>query len=133
MDPPQYLGATIVATKDVPVRVKFYNLLPTGVDGNLFIPVDTTVMGSGMTATGHEFMIANPDMLDPQNPMCDMEAPDPDNCYTENRATLHLHGGISPWISDGTPHQWITPAGENTAYPQGVSVSPVPDMTGRPE
>ena len=49
-------------------------------------------------------------------------------CYAENRATLHLHGGISPWISDGTPHQWITPAGENTAYPQGVSVRPVPDM-----
>ena len=36
-------------------------------------------------------------------------------CFTENRATLHLHGGITPWISDGTPHQWITPAGENTA------------------
>ncbi len=49
-------------------------------------------------------------------------------CYTENRATLHLHGGITPWISDGTPHQWITPAGENTAYPKGVSVSNVPDM-----
>ncbi len=49
-------------------------------------------------------------------------------CYPENRATLHLHGGISPWISDGTPHQWITPAGENTPYPQGVSVRPVPDM-----
>ena len=49
-------------------------------------------------------------------------------CYSENRATLHLHGGITPWISDGTPHQWITPAGENTAYPKGVSVSNVPDM-----
>ena len=30
-------------------------------------------------------------------------------CYTQNRATLHLHGGATPWISDGTPHQWITP------------------------
>ena len=48
--------------------------------------------------------------------------------YTENRATLHLHGGVTPWISDGTPHQWITPAGENTAYPKGVSVQNVPDM-----
>ena len=48
--------------------------------------------------------------------------------YTQNRATLHLHGGVTPWISDGTPHQWITPAGENTAYPKGVSVSNVPDM-----
>lgn len=121
-----------MAQNDRPVRILFRNLLPTGAGGNLFIPVDTTVMGSGMTATGHEFMAANPGMVDPQNPMCS----DPmkammvaDNaCYAENRATLHLLGGISPWISDGTPHQWITPAGENTAYPQGVSVVPVPDM-----
>jgi FtsP/CotA-like multicopper oxidase with cupredoxin domain len=133
VEAPQYLGATIVAQKDRPVRVKFYNLLPTGEAGNLFIPVDTTVMGSGMTATGHEWMMANPDMVDPLNPMCSM----PDKaamvadglCFAENRATLHLHGGISPWISDGTPHQWITPAGENTPYPQGVSVRPVPDMS----
>jgi FtsP/CotA-like multicopper oxidase with cupredoxin domain len=50
------------------------------------------------------------------------------HCYAENRATLHLHGGVTPWISDGTPHQWITPADENTAYPEGVSVVDVPDM-----
>ena len=50
------------------------------------------------------------------------------DCFAENRATLHLHGGISPWISDGTPHQWITPAGENTSYPKGVSVVNVPGM-----
>ena len=130
--PPHYLGPTIVAAKDRPVRVKFYNLLPTGIDGDLFIPVDTTVMGSGM----------GPDLYpmvetDPQNPMCGMgydmvtgdRIPKTEGCYTENRATLHLHGGISPWISDGTPHQWITPAGETTLYPQGVSVTPVPDMT----
>ena len=39
--------------------------------------------------------------------------------YTQNRATLHLHGGLTPWISDGTPHQWTTPAGENDRLPQG--------------
>ena len=50
------------------------------------------------------------------------EYPKPTECFAENRATLHLHGGITPWISDGTPHQWTTPAGESTAYPQGVSV-----------
>ena len=50
------------------------------------------------------------------------------DCFKDNRATLHLHGGITPWISDGTPHQWITPAGEATGYPQGVSVGNVPDM-----
>ncbi|MGB7876454.1 MAG: multicopper oxidase domain-containing protein, partial [Anaerolineales bacterium] len=125
-----YLGPAIVAQKDRPVRILFRNLLPTGMDGNLFIPVDSTVMGSGMTATGHEMM--DPTQIDPLNPMC--SGPDKAMmvaqglCYADNRATLHLHGGISPWISDGTPHQWITPAGENTAYPQGVSVQPVPDM-----
>jgi FtsP/CotA-like multicopper oxidase with cupredoxin domain len=129
VDPPHYLGATIVAEKDRPVRVKFYNLLPTGDAGNLFIPVDTTVMGSGMTADGH---MMDPMMMDPLNPMCSaaMKAMEvaAGNCYPDNRATLHLHGGISPWISDGTPRQWITPAGEDTPYPQGVSVVPVPDM-----
>ncbi|MEN4042840.1 MAG: multicopper oxidase domain-containing protein [Anaerolineaceae bacterium] len=119
---PHYLGPTIVATKDRPVRILFRNLLPTGAAGNLFIPVDTTVMGSGMGAE-----MAGMAEPDPQNPMCGME-PKPYECYTENRATLHLHGGISPWISDGTPHQWITPANENTPYPQGVSVVNVPDM-----
>ncbi|MEJ5309116.1 MAG: multicopper oxidase domain-containing protein [Anaerolineae bacterium] len=121
--PPHYMGPTIVAAKDRPVRIKFYNLLPTGVDGNLFLPVDTTVMGSG---PGPLLDMSQPDP-DPQNPMCGM-LPKPYECYAENRATLHLHGGISPWISDGTPHQWITPANENTPYPQGVSVMPVPDM-----
>lgn len=133
-----YLGPAIVAQKDRPVRILFRNLLPTSEGGNLFIPVDTTVMGSGMTASGHEFMEANPEMVDPQNPMC--SGPDKammvaaGHCYADSRATLHLHGGITPWISDGTPHQWITPAGENTTYPQGVSVVPVPDMgdTGNP-
>jgi FtsP/CotA-like multicopper oxidase with cupredoxin domain len=128
-----YLGPAIVAQKDRPVRILFRNLLPTGAEGNLFIPVDTTVMGSGMTATGHDNM--DPTMIDPQVPMCN--EPDPmmkakmvaaGDCFAENRATLHLHGGISPWISDGTPHQWITPAGEDTPYPEGVSVVDVPDM-----
>lgn len=127
-----YLGPAIVAQKDRPVRILFRNLLPKGQGGNLFIPVDSTVMGSGMTADGHAWMMQNPDMVDPLNPMC--SGPDKAMmvaqglCFADNRATLHLHGGISPWISDGTPHQWITPAGENTAYPEGVSVQPVPDM-----
>ncbi len=128
--PPHYLGPAIVAQKDRPVRIKFYNLLPTGVDGNLFLPVDTTVMGSGMGPLA-DMMTENPN---PQIPICDGVTDPLDACYTENRAIVHLHGGISPWISDGTPHQWITPAGEDTPYPEGVSVVPVPDMedTGDP-
>ena len=118
-----YLGPAIVATKDRPVRILFRNLLPTGAGGNLFIPVDSTVMGSGPGSD----MPMGANFADPQNPACS-SLPKPIECFTENRATLHLHGGISPWISDGTPHQWITPAGEGTPYPQGVSVQPVPDM-----
>lgn len=109
-DPITYLGPIIQATKDRPVRVKFTNNLPVGEGGDLFIPVDTTVMGAGMGPIEMEGM---PGMME---------------MYTENRASVHLHGGITPWISDGTPHQWITPAGEDTVYPEGVSVRNVPDM-----
>lgn len=135
VDPPHYLGAAIVTQEDRPVRIKFYNLLPTGAGGNLFLPVDSTVMGSGPTPAGHMEAMQDPPVApwdDPQNPPC--SGPDKASlvaqglCYADNRAIIHLHGGISPWISDGTPHQWITPAGENTPYPQGVSVRPVPDM-----
>lgn len=129
--PPHYLGPAIVAQKNRPVRILFRNLLPSGAGGNLFIPTDTTVMGSGMTAAGH----MDPSMMmDPQNPMCDASSEMKPQmvadglCYAENRGTLHLHGGISPWISDGTPHQWITPADQSTPYPKGVSVRNVPDM-----
>jgi FtsP/CotA-like multicopper oxidase with cupredoxin domain len=47
--------------------------------------------------------------------------------YTQNRATLHLHGGATPWISDGTPHQWTTPPGESGPA-RGDSTAFVPDM-----
>jgi FtsP/CotA-like multicopper oxidase with cupredoxin domain len=141
---PSYLGPAIVAQKDRAVRILFRNLLPAGIGGNLFIPTDTSVMGSGM----------GPDLrgmpeVDPQNPACDSSSTMTKTvgCFTENRATVHLHGGISPWISDGTPHQWITPADETLPYPdvdlladptapdhgnavenKGVSVEYVPDM-----
>jgi FtsP/CotA-like multicopper oxidase with cupredoxin domain len=130
---PHYLGPLIVAQKDRPVRVVFRNLLPTGVKGDLFLPVDTTVMGAGPGQGGTDGSQANMGVgAQPQNPLCGLTAK-PSWCYTENRATIHLHGGATPWISDGTPHQWITPAGESrdgtlTPYPQGVSVKMVPDM-----
>jgi len=100
---PHYLGPWIVATSGRPVRVKFTNRLPAGSRGKLFLPVDTTVMGSGL-------------------------GPDGQSLYPENRATLHLHGGLPAWISDGTPHQWTAPAGEPGAYTRGVGAQNVPDM-----
>jgi hypothetical protein len=57
---PQYLGPIITATSydptkpagvagnGQPTRVKFTNYLPTGSGGNLFIPMDSTIMGAGM-------------------------------------------------------------------------------------
>jgi hypothetical protein len=108
---PSYLGPAIVAQKDTAVRILFRNLLPAGSGGDLFIPTDTSVMGAGMGPDLHGM----PE-IDPQNPTCGA-TPKPAGCFTENRADLHLHGGLTPWISDGTPHQWITPAGETLPYP----------------
>ena len=113
---PHYLGPLLVAQGRAhgvaspagdprPVRVKFYNLLPTGAGGDLFLPVDETVPGSA-------------------------EGPVPGEKYTQNRATIHLHGNNTVWLSDGNTHQWITPAGETTPYPAGVSARNVPDMAG---
>lgn len=120
IDQPRYLGPMIIAQKDMPVRIKFTNYLPTGTGGDLFLPVDTSVMGAGMGPT--------PMLMPNGMPMRNPDGTIMYESYSENRATLHLHGGNTPWISDGTPHQWITPAGENTAYPKGVSVEYVPDM-----
>ena len=114
VNPPSYLGPVIVATSNKAVRFKFYNLLPVGPKaangtrpGDLFLPVDETVMGSGL------------------GPAIPGGAGDK---FTQNRHAVHLHGNNTVWISDGTPHQWITPANETTPYPQGVSVYNVPDM-----
>jgi FtsP/CotA-like multicopper oxidase with cupredoxin domain len=102
---PSYLGPVIVAQKNKPVRVKAVNLLPTGAAGALPFPVDHTYMGAGaQDATG----------------LLTGELPD-------TRTAIHLHGGTTPWISDGTPRQWFTPKGEAGAS-RGVSATDVPDM-----
>ncbi len=101
---PHYLGPLIIAQKDRPVRIKFFDMLPA--NGSLAMPVDTSKMiGAGEGPLG----------------------PAGGN-YSINRAVIHLHGGHTPWISDGTPHQWITPAGETTSYAKGLSFQNVPDM-----
>jgi FtsP/CotA-like multicopper oxidase with cupredoxin domain len=116
VDRPHYLGPVILAQKGRAVRFKFYNYLPKGGydavtgmrNGDLFLPVDTTLLGAGRDPSG--------------------------TLYPQNRATIHLHGGDAPWISDGTPHQWITPAGERkvandpATWWKGVSTRNVSDM-----
>ena len=146
VDKPHYLGPTIVAQKDRPVRITFVNLLPTGAAGDLFLPVDSSMMGAGegnMSMPFDPMPTAGGTVLDEaRNPMCTglsvdaasqqwtVAAKMAEHCFKDNRATLHLHGGNTPWISDGTPHQWITPADESTPWPEGVSVKSVPDMVG---
>ncbi len=103
-----YLGPLILASRNRPVRVLFQDSLAT----NLNIPVDTTYMGAGAVSDGVNSGMAS-----------------------QKRAVLHLHGGNTPWISDGTPHQWVTPNGDLTALPatgfaKGFSFQNVPDMVG---
>jgi FtsP/CotA-like multicopper oxidase with cupredoxin domain len=124
VDKPHFLGPVINASEGVAVRMKFVNMLPVGRfdgvkrNGDLFIPVDETFVGAGY-------------------------GPDGLFQFSQNRAMIHLHGGDSPWISDGNPHQWITPAGEAnpaiagslasqgadpSVYLRGQGVHNVPDM-----
>jgi len=101
---PQYLGPIIIAQRDRPVRILFDNYLPPTSDpGYLFVPVDTSYLGAG---PGFNNATGGPD----------------------NRAVIHLHGGVTPWVSDGTPQQWLTPGNEPTGYAQGPSTANVPDM-----
>ena len=139
--PANYLGPAIVAQKDRPVRILFRNLLPTGAGGNLFIPVDSTVMGSGPTPDGHELaMTETYPFDDPQNPCAADRAKTPSlrrvSASPTTGPSSTCTAASRPGSADGTPHQWITPAGESTDYPQGTSVRPVPDMdavdTGNP-
>ncbi len=107
-----YLGPLIRARRGRPVRIKFVNQLPGGSAGKLFLPVDTTVTGAGAGPRGG------------------------DQTYPQNRASLHLQGGLTPWISGGSPYQWITPPGERSPYADGPGLTNVPDMwfdaQGRP-
>jgi FtsP/CotA-like multicopper oxidase with cupredoxin domain len=97
-----FLGPIILGTSYRPVRMTFKNELPTGAAGDLNIPTDTSLPGTNTGPDG--------------------------TTYTQNRIAVHLHGGNSPWISDGTQHQWTVPAGEATTLKKGMAVKYVPDM-----
>jgi len=44
----------------------------------------------------------------------------------DNRATVHLHGGLVPWTSDGGPHSWFAPNGAKGLSYVDVGISPAP-------
>ncbi len=123
--------------------------------GDLFIPVDHTLFGGGdgQTQAGYKDLLCGDVLAGPNNagdptlsacaggmnadgtttPLGYVHVPKFEY-YTENREELHLHGGDNPWISDGHPHQWITPAADelNAAeaqnYRRGDIAYNVPDM-----
>lgn len=131
---PNYMGPLIVAKRGTPVRIKFTNEL----NKPFFLPVDSTVMGAGYGPPIHTTDNPGGNPAWAKGDICTAtQATTPGNdcangTYSTNRAELHLHGGDAPWISDGTPHQWITPAksvgGDPSIYKKGVSFRNAPDM-----
>jgi FtsP/CotA-like multicopper oxidase with cupredoxin domain len=113
-DNPHYLGPIILTTTGTPVRIRALNFLPPGRaaldangkvtarNGDMFLPVDESLPGAGVTPANDK--------------------------YPQSRVAFHLHGGDSPWISDGTPHQWVTAAGDPSPYKRGDRTTNVPDM-----
>ncbi len=58
----------------------------------------------------------------------DTGLPGADTSFPQNRVAIHLHGGDSPWISDGTPHQWFGAVGDANPNKKGDRLTNVPDM-----
>lgn len=90
-DTPHYDGPIVTSTRNKPVRIKYSNLLPVG--GAL------DVFGNGVPGR-------NGDLFLP------VDATLPGGALQQNRIDIHLHGGVTPWISDGNPHQWTIPVGD---------------------
>lgn len=96
-----YLGPIIVAQKDRPVRVKLINKLSKSSDSS-------GLKGGLPFPVDHTYMGS-------------------DKGESDNRTAMHLHGGNTPWISDGLPRQWVKPAGE-AGHNRGETARNVPDM-----
>jgi spore coat protein A, manganese oxidase len=93
----KYLAGAIVATRGTPVLLTVTNLLPN----RHILPVDPTIM-----AGPNGLMVGD---------------------LPTNRIATHLHGGLTPWFSDGTPFQWFTPTGKH-----GESFMNVPGFPALP-
>lgn len=77
----QYLAGIIVAKRGTPVLLNVSNQLPN----KAVIPTDPTIMAGPNGLTVGDLPL--------------------------NRIVTHLHGGLTPWFSDGTPFQWFDPCG----------------------
>ena len=77
----KYLAGVIVARRGRPVLFNITNQLPN----KQLIPIDLTISaGPGGQTVGD---------------------------LPLNRIATHVHGGLTPWFSDGTPFQWFDPLG----------------------
>ena len=94
----KYLGAAIVAKRGTPVLLSMTNFLPN----RHILPVDPTLM-----AGPKGLMVGD---------------------LPTNRIAVHLHGGATPWFSDGTPFQWYTPLGKHG--PSFMNVPGFPALPG---
>jgi spore coat protein A len=95
----KYLGGVIVARRGRPVMLNVRNELPN----KALIPIDPTVM-----AGPNGVMVGDLPL---------------------NRTAVHLHGGLTPWFSDGTPLQWFDPSGKTGASFMNVPGSKPPKGT----
>ena len=110
---PQYLSPFIIAAKGLPTRLKFKNSIAHEIP----LPVDQSYWGAGSIDYNGQNQTPN------ATPMV----------ASTMRANLHLHGGDTPWISDGTPHTWTAATGDATGgtgpgFSKGLSFQNVPDM-----
>ena len=85
----KYLGGVIIAKRGTPVLLSVTNLLAN----KHILPVDPTIMAGPPDAL-HSMGLTVGDL-----PL--------------NHIVTHLHGGLTPWFSDGTPFQWFTPFGQH--------------------
>ena len=91
----KYLAGAIVAKRGTPVLLTVTNLLPN----RHILPVDPTMMAGPNGQTVGDL--------------------------PTNRIATHLHGGATPWFSDGTPFQWFTPTGKHGSSFMNVPGFPV--------
>jgi spore coat protein A, manganese oxidase len=96
----KYLGGAIVAKRGTPLLLTVTNLMPA----RHLLPVDPTMM-----AGPNGLMVGD---------------------LPTNRIATHLHGGATPWFSDGTPFQWFTPTGRHGSSFMNVPGFPTLPGTG---
>jgi len=95
---PRHLGGIMVARRGIPVQITFRNNLNVEADG--VTPLTQHILPNDLTVV-------------------------PPGNVGDNRVAVHLHGGFVPWISDGGPFDWWTPAGATgLSFLNNVTLNP---------